>query len=108
MALDPTTPNVDDSNFPEHDWSHTPHSSKMESIPGHHPEPRGCGFHVVANVDSDHAGDSITRRLRTGFIVHCNDAPMHWHAKKQGGIETSSFSAEFMAMKTCCEYLQGL
>ena len=108
MVLDPSIPNADDGEFPKHDWSHAPYSSKRESIPGNLPEPRGYGFNIVANVDSDHAGDSITRRSRTGFIAHCNNAPMHWHSKKQGGIKTSSFSAEFMAMKTCCEYLRGL
>ena len=61
MVLDPTTPNIDDSDFPKHDWSHAPHSSKKESIPGHHPEPRGCGFHIIANVDANHTGDSIAR-----------------------------------------------
>ena len=108
MVLDPTIPNIDDSEFPKHDWSHTPYSSKKESIPGNLPEPRGYGFHIIANVDSDHAGDSITRRSRTGFIVYCNNAPIYWYSKKQGGIETSSFSAEFMAMKSCCEYIRGL
>ena len=25
MVLDPSVPNVDDSQFPKHDWSHTPY-----------------------------------------------------------------------------------
>ena len=52
-------------------------------------------------------GDMFTRRSRTGFIAFINNAPVYWHSKKQGGIKTSSFSSEFMALKTCCEYLCG-
>ena len=69
---------------------------------------RGFGFIIRAYVDSDHAGDSVTRRSRTGFIVFCNSAPIYWTSKKQGSIETCSFGSEFIAMKNCCEYLCGL
>ena len=72
------------------------------------PPPRGIGFTMRAFVDSDHAGDSITRRSRTGFIVFLNNAPIFVHSKKQGSCETSSFGSEFIAMKSCCEYLRGL
>ena len=108
MVFDLTVPDINDEDFPKHDWSHTPFSQNKEPIPDHHPKPRGFGFHLLANVDSDHAGDSITRQSRTGFIVYCNSAPIYWYTKKQRGIKTSSFSSEFMAMKTCCEYLRGL
>ena len=63
---------------------------------------------MTAYVDSDHAGDVITRRSRTGFLVFLNNAPIHWYSKKQTGIETSSFGSEFLAMKHCCEYIRGL
>ena len=59
-------------------------------------------------MDSDHAGDTITRRSRTGFIVWLNSAPVYWYSKKQGSCETSSFASEFIAMKQVCEYLRGL
>ena len=63
---------------------------------------------MSANVDSDHAGDCITRRSRTGFIIFLNNSPIYWFTKKQGGIETSSFGSEFIAMKQYCEYIHGL
>ena len=59
-------------------------------------------------VDSDHAGDQVTRRSRTGFLVYLNNALIYWFSKKQTTIETSSFGSEFMAMKTGTEYLRGL
>ena len=61
-----------------------------------------------AFVDADHAGDTITRHSRTGFLVYLNSAPIYWMSKKQAGVETSSFGSEFTAMKQCTEYLRGL
>ena len=69
---------------------------------------RGFGFIIRPFVDLDHAGDSVTRRSRTGFIVFCNGAPIYWTSKKQGSIEMSSFGSKFIVMKNCCEYLRGL
>ena len=63
---------------------------------------------MQAFVDSDHAGDSVMRRSRSGFLIFLNSAPIYWFSKKQLGIETSSFGAEFIAMKQCCEYIRGL
>ena len=59
-------------------------------------------------VDSNHAGDQVTRRSRTGFLVYLNKALIYWFLKKQTTIETSLFRSEFMAMKTGTEYLRGL
>ena len=72
------------------------------------PEPRGRGFVMKAKVDADHAGDTVTRRSRTGFIIYLNEAPIYWMSKKQTSVESSSFGSEFTAMKQCCEYLRGL
>jgi hypothetical protein len=61
-----------------------------------------------AFVDSDHAGDSVTRRSRTGFMIFLNSSPIYWFSKKQTSVETSTFGSEFIAMKQCCEYIRGL
>ena len=108
LVLDPTILDIDDQEFPLEDWSHTPFGHAKETLPPNAPKPYGIGFIVRAFVDSDHAGDVITRRSRTGFIIFLNNSPIYWSSKKQGGIETSAFGSEFMAMKQCCEYLRGL
>lgn len=59
-------------------------------------------------VDSDHAGDQVTRRSRTGYLVYLNSALIYWFSKKQTTIETSSFGSEFMALKQATEYVRGL
>ena len=66
------------------------------------------GFVMSVCVDADHAGDSITRRSRTGFTVFLNSSPIHWMSKKQASIESSTFGSEFTAMKQCTECLRGL
>ena len=63
---------------------------------------------INAQVDADHAGDTVTRQSRTGFLVYVNRALVCWHSKKQNSVESSSFGSEFMAIKACCEYIFGL
>ncbi len=41
-------------------------------------------------------------------MVFQNKAPIYWYSKKQGSCETSSFGSEFIAIKSCCEYILGL
>ena len=108
MVFDPTLPDIDEDLFPKEDWRHTPYAYAKEGLPPKTPDARGQGFVISTYVDSDHAGDTITRRSRTGFIVYLNSSPIFWFSKKQGGIETSSFGSEFIAMKQCCEYIRGL
>ena len=59
-------------------------------------------------VDADHAGETLTRRSRTGYIVFLNNAPIYWYSKKQTSCETSTFGSEFIAMKQATEYVRGL
>ena len=71
-------------------------------------QPLGNGFKIRCFVDSDHTGESLTRRSWTGFIFMLNNAPIYWHSKKQMRVETSTFGSEFMAMKQATYYLRGL
>ena len=60
------------------------------------------------SVHSDHVGDCITKRSRSGVIIWLNNTPIYWYSKKQGSYETSLFASEFIAIKQCCAYLRGL
>ena len=109
MIFDPSNPVVDESLFARRDWTATEFGLKTEEeLPTNMPQARGMGFVMRSFVDADHAGDSITRKSRTGFLVYLNSAPVYWMSKKQNGVETSSFGSEFIAMKQCTEYLCGL
>jgi hypothetical protein len=81
-VFDPTEPEIDQTQFPTENWSATPYGLCKEDVHLNAPAPRGIGFTMGAFVDSDHAGDSITRRSRTGFIVFPNNDPIFVHSKK--------------------------
>ena len=91
------------------DWSdfYNTEDPVMDNIPNK-PEPRGKPVQTTAFVDSDHAGDAVTRRSRTGVVIFCNSAPIIIYSKKQGSIETASFGSELMAAKTATELVEGL
>ena len=109
IILDPSYPDIDESLYPKYDWSSF-YKVDKEQLPPNAPEPLGLEMVIRACVDADHAGDTATRRSRSGFIVWANSAPIYWYSKKkrQGGVETSTFGSEFLPMKQCCEYLKGL
>ncbi len=79
-----------------------------EAIPSDMPLPLGKDVDLCLMVDSDHAGEKMTRRSCTGFIIFYNLAPIIWLSKQQVTIETSVFGAEFIAMKHGIETLRGL
>jgi hypothetical protein len=110
MVLDPSDPAINELQFEKRDWTSSEfgHLQGKEVLPGKYPQPRGLGFVMRAKVDADHAGDTVTRRSRTGFLVYLNCALVYWMSKKQASVESSSFGSEFVAMKQCCEYLRGL
>jgi hypothetical protein len=59
-------------------------------------------------VDSDHVGDKVSRRSRTGFVILINRSIVDWLSKKQSTVETSVFGAEFCALKHGIENLRGI
>ena len=107
LIFDPTYPAIDQTAFPIYDWTEF-YGDVEEAIPPDMPPPLGKDIDLRMMVDSDHAGDKMTRRSRTGFLIFCNLSPIIWISKKQATIETSVFGAEFVAMKHGIETLRGL
>ena len=110
LVFDPSEPHIDEALFSRKDWTSSEygHIDGEEEIPPNAPVPRGMGFIMRAKVDADHAGDTVTRRSRTGFMVFLNSSLVYFSSKKQLSVESSSFGSEFIAMKQCCEYVRGL
>jgi len=110
MLFDPSLPHVDPSAFQRQDWTFSAMTKEdmKEVLPPYMPASRGRGFVIRVFVDADHAGDEITRRSRTGFIVYINNAPVYWYSKRQGSVESSTYQAEFTAMKEAAEYVRAL
>ena len=59
-------------------------------------------------VDSDHAHDKKTRRSLTGLIVFVGSTPVLWLSKRQGSIASSTYAAEFSALRTGTEEAQSI
>eukprot|EP00957_Ditylum_brightwellii_P107607 8209964-Ditylum_brightwellii.AAC.1 len=58
---------------------------------------------ITACADSDHTHNKMTRRSITGLIISVGRTPVMYQSKQQGTVETSTYGAEFMAMKTAVE-----
>ena len=72
----------------------------VEELPSDMSEPLGEAVKVTAFIDSDHAGNLVTQRSQTGYILFCNQVPIIWYSKKQNTVEASTFGAEFIAACT--------
>jgi hypothetical protein len=105
LVLDPSF--LPDIPCPAYDWTDF-YGDVQEAIPPDRPQERGQAVQTTAFVDSDYAADLVSRRSRTGVLIYLMSAPIIWHTKKQGSIETSSFGAEFTAMKSGIELIIGL
>ena len=80
----------------------------VEELPPNAPPPRGNVLELSCFVDSDHAGDTKTRRSQTGIILYCNSAPIIWYSKRQNTVESSTFGSEFVAMRVATELIISL
>ncbi|KAL3786440.1 hypothetical protein HJC23_011021 [Cyclotella cryptica] len=107
LIFDPMEPAVGGSNFGECDWSDF-YLGASEALPPNAPKPLGKGVTLHMFVDSDHAGDKVSRRSRTGFVIFLNYGMIDWLSKKQSTVETSVFGAEFCAMEHGIENLRGI
>lgn len=111
LYFDPTEPNIDQSIFQNNTPVETfkeQYRDATEELPHNMPTPRGRGVTTTAYVDASHAANKVTRRSHTGFILFVNRAPIVWFSKRQSTVESSTFSSEFIAMKTCMEHIVAL
>ena len=110
LYFDPMLPRIDPSMFNESNKQYFKDQYKdaQEEIPDNMPKPRGRQVHTTAFVDASHAANKVTRRSHTGFIIFVNRAPITWYSKRQNTVESSTFSSEFIALKTCMESVVSL
>ena len=52
-------------------------SDSQEELPPDTPKPRGKGTDMRVYVDCDHAGDTVTRISRTGYVILLNGATIY-------------------------------
>jgi hypothetical protein len=80
MVFDPMPVALHMKLFEQQDWSYLlyGHKGLAEELPNNMPKPCGPSMTMQVFVDADHAGDSLTRCSRTGFIVFLNGTPIYW------------------------------
>ena len=110
LYFDPTEPKIDESMFEGNDREQflNHYRDAKEEIPKIMPKPRGRPVQITAFVDASHAPNKKDRRSYTGYVIFINRAPIIWYSKKQNTVESSAFSSEFIAMKTCVDSIIGL
>ena len=104
LVLDSTYPDIDTELFKKRDWKEF-YGDAKEALPKDAPTLFGHELIIRSFVNADFAGDTISRKSWTVFIMMLHMAPVYWLSKKQTCIETSSFGSKFCAMKQCCEYI---
>ena len=77
LVYDSLYPEIDHSVFKECDWSEFYRNAK-EAIPLNTPELCGKEVDICMFVDSDHTGDKVSCRSRSGFLIYINTASVQW------------------------------
>ena len=108
MVFDYRPPEIDESAFKHNcDWEPF-YGNVEEEIPLKMPTPLGYGVWIHCFVDSNHAGNVVTRRSHTGILIMLNNAPVIWYSKRQKTVEASTFGSEFIAMRLAKEMIVAL
>eukprot|EP00804_Cyclotella_cryptica_P020242 CCRYP_010924-RA/>CCRYP_010924-RA protein AED:0.27 eAED:0.27 QI:0/0/0/1/1/1/2/0/495 len=71
LIFDPIEPDVGKSDFVECDWSDF-YPGASEAMPPNALKPLGTSVPLCMFVDSNHAGDNVSQRLWTGFVIFLN------------------------------------
>ena len=66
----------------------------------------GESWHMVVFMDSDYAGDPVSRRSIAGYIIYLHGVPLLWRSKVQQSVTLSSTEVGWVllseAVKTLC------
>ncbi len=67
------------------------------------PLPKATNMKLTAMSDSDYAHDSTNRKSISGIVVFFGSTPIYWESKRQKTVETSTYGAEFAALRRTIE-----
>jgi hypothetical protein len=98
---------ISEERFTKHKWTDF-HKHAKEPQPPNMPTPRGRHMSTHCFVDSDHAGDKVTRRSQTGVLIFCCRAPILSCGKRQNLVETSTYGSELVAMRQAIDLVKSL
>ena len=107
LYLDPDYPMISEERFTKYEWTDF-YKYAEEAQPPNMPTPRGRYMSTHCFVDSDHAGDKVTRRSQTGVLIFCCRAPVLSYSKRQNSVETSTYGSELVAMRQAIDLVKSL
>ena len=108
IAFDPRRPVYDDSTiFNNADWSEFYPDAREEDPPGM-PEPLGKAMKMACFVDSNHAGNVVTRRSHTGIMIFLQNAPILPYSKRHNTVESATFGSELVAMRVARDLIVAM
>ena len=110
LYFDPAQAQLDENMFNGSDYTQfrDHYRDAVEELPDRRPKPRGRMVKVICFVDASHAANRVNRKSHTGYVIFINRAPILWYSKRQNTVESSTFTSEFIALKTCMERIVGL
>jgi len=79
------------------------HSCFQEEIDPRFPTPLSSELEITIFVDADHGHDKVTGRSIAGLLRFVGSTPVMWSSKRQSSMQTSTFRAEFTALKKAVE-----
>jgi hypothetical protein len=74
-----------------------------EDLDPRFPTPLVPEMDVNIFVDANHAHDKVTGRSVTGLFCFVGSTPVQWKSQRQASVQTSTFGAEFTALKKAVE-----
>ncbi len=107
IVVDPKYPDHSQFDVADYDQWKEIYPDVEEMIPSEQecPTPTGPNFRITAYKDSDHTHDVVTRRSVTVILLFVNNIPAKWISKHQSTVETSTYSAELVAVKVATELI---
>ena len=104
-VINPTPPVVDKKHENvelNHDFGYQCHCFQ-EDLDPQFPDPLVPESDINIFVDANHAHDKVTGRSITGLISFIGSTPTTYKSKSQTTVQTSTFGAEFTALKRAVE-----
>ena len=81
------------------DWKEF-YGEMKEEDPQGMPTPLGEAVKITPYLDANHANHVVTRRSHTGILIFVNSALVVQYSKKQNTVESATFRAEMVTMRT--------
>ena len=79
------------------------YDNPVEEIDPKLPKSRIKELDITIFVDSNHGHGCMTGKSITGIIIFIGRTPIHYYSKRQSLVQTSTFGAEFIAIKSAVE-----